>query len=147
MSCSKISFAFPTRGMFASMFLPISAESTSMCMVVSLFFTSAGSIMALSATLMPIMIIRSALTMALLADLFPNFPIIPMFNGSSVSRSESPIMVVTTGICILWANSLSSSSAWARKTPPPAQMTGLFASDMALTTCESCFVLPLMLGL
>ncbi len=56
-------------------------------------------------------------------------------------------MVVTTGMPVASANCRSSSSAWARNTPPPAQITGLWATPMAAATLEICLSFPRTLGL
>ena len=104
-----MTFTSPTRGMAASMFLPISAGSTSMWMVAIRRWISLGSTMARSAARVPTMMSRSALANAWLAQWLPWAPIIPMFRGWSVGIREMPIMVLTTGMAQLSASSRSSS--------------------------------------
>ena len=108
---------------------------------------SSGDTMARSATRVPIMISRSDFTRALLAVVFPWAPIMPMFSGCSVGRRLRPIIVVTTGMPVSSANRRSSASAWARNTPPPAQITGFRASPIAIATLAICLSLPRTLGL
>ena len=74
----------------------------------------------------------------------------PSDSGWRSSNADFPGIVVITGICIISANSFSSSVAAPYKTPWPAQITGFFAFPRALTaslTSERLGEVTIALGL
>ncbi|SKV68151.1 Uncharacterised protein [Mycobacteroides abscessus subsp. abscessus] len=93
------------------------------------------------------MISRSLRCSAATAPTVPCIPGIPMCSSWLSGNAPRAIRVVTTGMPVSSANSLSSGEASARMTPPPTYSTGRLAAAMSRTASRTCLPCGLVTGL
>ena len=67
----------------------------------------------------------------------------PRLSGLEQRMAPLPMRVVTTGMFMRSASSVSSGQAWLETMPPPAMMSGRLASAMSAAACLTCLALPL----
>ena len=144
---SKMLLISPTSGIVGPRFLPISAVSISIWMILTCCSRFSGLGTARSAILAPAMIRRSLFATARFAYGFPLFPSIPKYSGWFFGITPMPIIVVTSGILFFSQNWRTHASPFPRITPPPAQIRGFFALLIAATTLCICGLFPFVLGL
>ncbi len=147
MSSARTLTASPTIGTSTATFLPISAGSMSICIMLAFGANSATLPVVRSENLHPTAMRQSHLSTVRLATLRPCIPSIPRDDGWSSGNEPLPRRVVVTGAFMSSDNLLTSSEAPDIITPPPARITGfsdLFMSSAALFICRGC---PLSVGL
>ena len=102
---------------------------------------------ALSPSRAPMTISVSHSKTARLASAPPYIPTMPKFSGWAYGRTESPIIVLTTGIPAVSAKLRNASRASESKTPPPTQISGFCAEFIAFTAFFIWKACPRRLGL
>ena len=134
-------------GTSAARILPISAGSISAWITCARGAKVATSPVTRSSKRAPTAIRRSARCRAATADTVPCIPGIPKNCGCVDGNAPKAMRVVTTGIPVSSANSLSSCAALALITPPPTYSTGAFAEAISWAACAICRGCGMMLGL
>ena len=129
----RTSFSSPTTLASTTMFLLISAASTSIWRIFAFFAKVFVFPVTRSLNLAPSTIRRSQPETPRLEVLVPCIPSIPVYRGSSPENPPLPIRLSHTGASILWASSVTSLDASEIIVPPPVKINGLFASLIICT--------------
>ena len=106
-------------------------------MVLPAFWNSAHEPVVKSCSRVPTARMTSASSHSRFAAPVPVTPTAPMFRGSVKGSEDLPPCVSITGMPCFAAKAASVAEASENKTPPPAMMTGFFASRRMRTASAS----------